>query len=354
MTVNPDNFIFHSDFWYPTNYRSGYLDVNNELLPKRLVLTDEYEPGDYYTVFKEYKSDAGSAWYPNSDIFYNYAIGETFFGGTDGSTLYAILDAQAVGARFTGRIHWRLYKKPTDLSFMSYGKIERVAKTLTGTVHSQSGSLYSHDIDTGMTGKFYIRGMFRRPGQGWTGINDRSENSNGDWAIAYSASPPSGNSIVQLNITMQGGGSNIDWEYAIQLIPVYEDSPFAFSSTEYPFSFPATFETSITPPATVPANSTVYRYGDSFTIPGDKVSYQAIYRAEHGFSGTAESSIGWIEYPAAPMNNGYTVSAVMGCNVVGRTVTPFVRYQNFTSSTCAVNQVTAKAYIYAYQNNNTT
>ena len=72
MAINPDNFIFHSDFWYPTGYLSGTKDYVNVSSPATFTMSDQYEDGDFYSVWLEYptKSTIGERYL--SDTIINF------------------------------------------------------------------------------------------------------------------------------------------------------------------------------------------------------------------------------------------------------------------------------------------
>lgn len=159
MALNPDNFIFHSDFWYPTNYKSGYKNLGTG----QVFLTDGYEPGDLYAGYVELQSSG-------TTYVYYRMFGDNFWTYTSGGNLYANKSQPG-----TGKIHYRLYKQPRSFSFISRGKLEKVLFEKSGTVNAATSS-NPFDVDVPTNELFYCRGIWRYNGGPWYGMDSDSPN----------------------------------------------------------------------------------------------------------------------------------------------------------------------------------
>lgn len=217
MAANPDNFIFHSDFWYPTNYISGYQTYTNIDIPATLQLSNKYEAGDFYTVIQEYNSPNTSE--PGVKYISYRQVGDTFFAFTQGNDLKAFKGAQSVGAKFTGKIHYRIYKKPKNFNFLSKGKLEKILRTEEGTVNFDY-SMASKAIVLPETDLMYFRGIWRVNNGPWSGFN--TAGSTDGFATANIRVDASG--VQTLNISLFGNSNSTGnvLEYKLVGIKLYD------------------------------------------------------------------------------------------------------------------------------------
>lgn len=172
--VNPDDFIFHSSFWYPTNYKEGFISAAGAAVPQDFLLSTEYEPGDYYAAYVEET-------FPNNDkyVFYRM-LGTSFYAHTVGSSLYGFHGAQSVGQTFTGKIHYRIYKKPDKFSFISRGKLEKVLFDISDTLVTGS-SIGQIELPSLASEPYYCRGIWRINGGSWYGMGSVTPRGSVNW-----------------------------------------------------------------------------------------------------------------------------------------------------------------------------
>ena len=332
MAVNPDNFIFHSDFWYPTGYYSGVKEYVNVDIPATFVMSDKYNPGDYYSVWLEY---------PAQSTIGERFLSDTIINFTQGNELRVFKGAQSVGAKFTGNLHWRIYPKNTTFNFLSVGSLEQTAKTLDGFV-TAPGSVDSFEITipSGLTGKYAIRGTWQIEGQSANIIAGQS--SNGDFFPFYDYANNQVRGFMTTYLGVLPAGTKIF--YKIQLIPLTQDSPYIFNSDKYSFAIPSSTEVAIIDNATIAANTTRTVYGDWIPLPGDKVAYDAAMT----WSGNATGSQQHYQEVQIATN----LSAVMTVESGVGQIRPVLRVTNYASSAQSYPNQTFTYRIFTYQNNN--
>lgn len=332
MAVNPDNFVFHSDFWYPTGYLSGVKEYVNVDIPATFTMSDQYNDGDYYSVWLEY---------PDSSVIGEKFLSDTIVNFTDGNYLKVFKGAQSLGAKFTGNLHWRIYPKNRVFNFLSVGNLEQTANTLDGyfTAPGDTG-FFEITIPSGLTGKYALRGTWQVEGQSANIIAGQSSNGNFSpsydyvnnqvrgYFLSYTGNLPAGTKIF----------------YNIQLIPLTQDNPYIFNSDKYSFAIPSSTEVSITDNATIAANTTRTVYGDWIQLPGEKVAYDAAMI----WSGTPNNS----QQHFAEVQIATNLLAFMSVESGVGQIRPVLKVTNYSSGAMTYPSQTFTYRIFMYQNNN--
>ena len=336
--INPDNFVFHSDFWYPTGYLSGTKEYNNVSIPAQFEMTDQYEEGDFYNVYLEYPGVSGG---------YGGGIGERFLSDTiipytQGNKLMVFKGAQSVGATFTAKLHWRLYKRNKAFNFLSLGNLEQTAKTLDGFITAPGGvNSFQVEIPSGLTGKYFPRGTWQIEGQPANIINGQS--GNGDFNVNYDLAT---NAVKGFMTTYPGvlpAGTKI--YYKIQMVPIVQDSPYIFNSEKYSFAIPSTTTAKITDTATLGAGATRTVYGDWIDVPGEKIAYDLIVSQD---SNPAYTQQHYAEFQI--ITNA--VSAVARLEGSGNRVRPVLTVTNYSNTSRSYTNQSFTYRVFMYQNNN--
>ena len=330
--VNPDNFIFHSDFWYPTGYLSGTKEYNNVSIPADFELSDQYTEGAYYSVFIEYPDNGGG------NTIGERFIGDTIIPHTVGNKLMAFKGAQSAGATFTGKLHWRIYPKSETFNFLSSGRLEQTAKTLDGFYATEyATNVHNVILPTGLTGKYFIRGVTQIEGRGaeiiggagGTGWYNVSTGTVRLDFVTYPEILPVGTKIY----------------YKIQLVPVTPEDVFVFNSQKYSFSIPKMVRPTITTAATMGANAENIIYGDWVDIPGNKTAYDLVVKWSGNPTGTSLHLM-------QDMQFGTNIFATATLESNGAKVRPVLRVNNYANSSQSYPTQTITYGIYFYQNNN--
>ena len=332
MAINPDNFIFHSDFWYPTGYLSGTKEYVNVSIPATFTMSDQYEDGDFYSVWLEY---------PTQSTIGERYLSDTIINFTDGNELKVFKGAKSVGATFTGTLHWRIYKKNKVFNFLSNGTLEQIAKTLDGFVTAPGGvNSFVVDIPSGLTGKYIPRGTWQIEGQSANILGGKS--NNGDFSPFYDYA----NNRVRGYMTTYPGilpaGTKI--YYKIQLVSPTQDSSYIFNSDKYSFALPSNSDVQITDNATIAGNTTRTVYGEWIPIPGDKIAYDAVMK----WSGAPTTS--YQHYREIQL--GTNLTAIMSVETSGNQIRPVLAVTNYSSSAQSYSSQTFTYRIFMYQNNN--
>jgi len=332
MAINPDNFIFHSDFWYPTGYISGVKEYVNVDIPATFTMSDQYNDGDYYSVWLEY---------PTSLAIGERFLSDTIINFTDGNQLKVFKGAQSVGAKFTGNLHWRIYPKNKVFNFISSGQLEQTQKSLDGFITAPGGvNSFYVEIPSGLTGKYLLRGTWQIEGGSANIIGGQS--NNGDFTPTYDYGT---NKVTGYMTTYPGilpAGTKIF--YKIQLVPTVNTSPYIFNSDKYSFALPSNSDVTIVDSATIGANTTRTVYGDWITVPGSKIAYDAVFK----WSGTPTSSQQhYAEYQIAA-----NLTAVVSIESSGNQIRPVLRVTNYSSGALSYSTQTFTYRIFMYQNNN--
>ena len=332
MAINPDNFIFHSDFWYPTGYLSGTKEYVNVSIPATFTMSDQYEDGDFYSVWLEY---------PTLSTIGERYLSDAIINFTDGNELKVFKGAKLVGATFTGTLHWRIYKKNKVFNFLSNGTLEQTAKTLDGFVTAPGGvNSFFVEIPSGLTGKHFIRGTWQIEGQSANIIGGNS--NNGDFSTYYDYA---NNKVAGYMTTYPGvlpAGTKI--YYKIQLVPITQDSPYIFNSDKYSFAIPNSVDLVINDNATISAGATRTVYGEWVTLPGEKVAYDAAMK----WSGAPTTS--YQHYREIQL--GTNLTAIMSVETSGNQIRPVLAVTNYSISAQSYSSQTFTYRIFMYQNNN--
>ena len=330
--TNPDNFVFHSDFWYPTGYLSGTKEYNNVSIPAQFEMTDQYEEGDFYNVYIEY---------PDGNIGERF-ISDTIIPYTHGNKLMVFKGAQSIGATFTAKLHWRLYKRNEAFNFLSLGNLEQTAKSLDGFITAPGGvNSFQIDIPSGLTGKYFPRGTWQIEGQPASIINGLS--NSGDFNVHYSLATNAIRGFMTTFPDTLPAGTKV--YYKIQLVPILQDSPYIFSSEKYSFAIPSTTTTKITDTATLGAGATRIVYGDWIDVPGQKVAYDLIVSQD---SNPAYTQQHYAEFKIITND----VSAVARLEGSGNRVRPILTVRNYSNTSMSYTNQSFTYRVFMYQNNN--
>jgi len=338
MAINPDNFIFHSDFWYPTGYLSGTKEYTNVDIPAQFEMSNQYNDGDFYNVYIEYPAQP--------EFGYGGGISERFMSDTiipytDGNKLMVFKGAQSVGAKFTGKLHWRIYPKNSTFNFLSTGSLEQTAKSLDGFIEAPGGvNTFQITIPSGLTGKYFPRGTWQIDG-GTANIINGSSN-NGDFNVQYDLGA---NTVRGFMTTYPGilpAGTKIF--YKIQLVPIVNDSNYIFNSDKYSFAIPSNKTLTVTDAATIGANTTRTVYGEWLDIPGNKIAFDTIVSWSGNPTNTQQH---YAEYQL-----GTNLVAVLSTETSGSQLRPVVKITNYASSSQSYTAQTFTFRIFMYQNNN--
>lgn len=336
MAINPDNFIFHSDFWYPTGYKSGSLSLTNVSIPATFTLSNEYNDGDYFNVYLEYPPSGG----------FNGGIGERFISDTiipftDGNNLKVFKGAQSVGATFTGTLHWRIYPKNTKFNFNSTGLLEQTAKSLDGFITAPGGvNSFNIDIPSGLTGKYFARGTWQIDGQSANIIGGAS--TNGDFSVYYDYLLGKLTGFMTTYPGVLPAGTKIF--YKIQLVPITPQDVYIFNSDKYSFALPSVNNQDIVTAATMGANATNVIYGDWVDIPGSKTAADLLVKWS-GSPGVVNQHYREIQFTP-------NITAVATIETSGTQARPVLTVTNFAASSQSYSTQTVSFGIYFYQNNN--
>lgn len=356
MGVNADNFIFHSDFWYPTGYLSGAVTVVSQPMGT-LVLSDKYEAGDYYSVYIDLGESGGGM------------IGENFFGfsssaATSGSNLELRTIGQFPGATFSGTIHWRIYRKPKSFSFDSRGKLERTAKSIGGSFLTNTnvpiGANYvtqqSESIISGLSGKYFVRGIWQVEGEPWVLVNSSigsyvSGDGGGLFASMVQVVYNYNDNAVKLSFVYRGLPKDKKINYRFQLVPVIDDSPFVFDSRKYSFAIPKHETQTITDSGTLAGKAKKVIYGDWIDLPGEKLAYDFLSE----WSG--DPGVTWAH---GTSEFGFSMASSIQYNVVarpsverqGNRIRPVLRVENLTTTSKTYPTQTVTYRMFVYQDNN--
>jgi len=332
MAINPDNFIFHSDFWYPVGYYSGTKEYINVDIPANFTMSDKYTDGDYYSIFLEYPGQSTIGERFLSDTIINYTVG---------NELRVFKGAQSAGSKFTGNLHWRIYPKNRVFNFISQGTLEQTSKSLDGFVIAPGGvNSWEITIPSGLMGKYILRGTWQIEGQSANIIAGNS--SNGSFSPFYDYA----NNLVRGYITTYPGvlaaGTKIF--YKIQLISLTQDSPYIFNSDKYSFALPSNLDIDLTDSATIGANTTRTVNGAWIDIPGNKIAYDSVVK----WSGqTNTSNQHYAEFQLAT-----NLVAVTSIETSGMQIRPVIKITNYAASAQSYTTQIFTFRIFMYQNNN--
>lgn len=332
--INPDNFVFHSDFWYPVGYIGGTKSYSNIDIPAQLEMSDKYTPGDYYSVFLDYESEGQIAERFISDTIINY---------TDGNKLMVFKGARSVGAKFTAKLHWRIYPKNKTFNFLSEGRLEETAKSLTGFLTAPGMvNFWEYEIPTGLTGKHFVRGMYRVEGGVWNlvgGVN----NSGFDMQVIYDYNNNKVVCMAGSYPAVQPAGTRI--EYKLQIVPIDQNGPYIFNSDKYSFAIPETHTKSITDSATLGENATRTVYGDWIDIPGEKIAYDLVV-SHSAAPNTTQQHYAEFQFVAN------AVTAVATLEGDGSRVRPKLVITNYATGSRSYSNQTITFNVFMYQTNN--
>ena len=335
--INPDNFVFHSDFWYPTGYLSGVKEYNNVDIPAQFEMSDKYQDGDYYNVYLEYPAQP--------EFNYGGGISEQFLSDTiipytQGNKLMVFKGSQSASGKFTGKLHWRIYPKNKTFNFLSTGRLEQTAKSINGYFLTDAGvNVTQFNIPSGLTGKYFVRGTYQIEGQSWNIIGGTSTQGfiQGQYDLATNAYK--GNFSV---FPILPTGTKIN--YRLQFVPITPEDTFIFNSQKYSFSIPKVVDQVITKAATMGANTVDTVYGDWVTIPGDKMAQDLILK----WSGAPGRT--YQHYAELQFTSNITAVASMETN--GNQVRSKLVITNYAGSSQTYPSQTVTFGIHMYQNNN--
>jgi len=341
--VNPDNFIFHSDFWYPTGFYYGTKEYNNVSIPAQFEMSDKYQPGDYYNVYLEYPPNE---W--GGGMIGERFISDTITNYTQGNKLMVGKGAQSVGAKFTAKLHWRIYPKNKTFNFLTSGNLEQTAKSINGSyTTTMATNVHQFTLPSGLTGKYFVRGVWQVEGGSW-GIVGGSGVSNGSLQVYYDYT----NNEINVNVTTYPHilpvGSKIN--YRFQLVAIEPEETFIFNSEKYSFSLPQAYDLKITDTYNMPGSSTRTVYGDWVELPGDRQAYDVVlsWNGQPGITQLHWSEFGFVMNGA----NAYHVVAMPSIESSGKLIRPVLKMQNYSTTAKSYSNQTVTFSIFVYQNNN--
>lgn len=208
--MNINNNILYGGFDYPTKAIIGYEDVNDITLPTSVELVSDYEEGDYYKAYLE-RQDGLILRIAETELF--------VFGGafTSGDKVYYNLKSQTPGSKYTGRIHYRLYKMDKNEVFYTDGVLEKVIYRKSGSFSIPSGvPFYTEDITTDVDDTMYFRGRYRVGGGVWRSVNS---SVGGDVAMYLEGTTES--SVQKLNLYCLAGTNGYSIDYDIVGVRLY-------------------------------------------------------------------------------------------------------------------------------------
>ena len=323
--INPDNFIFHSDFWYPTDYKEGSKNIKGTLPIQAELGT--IEDGDYFSAWLEY---------PNQPWIYGRSPYDQFNVYAENGKLWFAKAPQFGGARFDGTVHYRIYHRNKNFLFESKGRCEIIAKRLTGTMNMTPGSNISNlEIPSGLTGKYLVRGTYV-----FRGVRGLVDSSAGP--ISLYTTYDHGSNTVKLQATMEQAAVNGEFlQYDLQLIPVTSDHPWVFHSDKFAFCLPRVIETQIRVQGTAPARTKWRIRGESFDIPGNRQAYD--YLTRHSINTRWQAR-------GAGMNGGLNFLGFL--EITHDRITPIVEVDNSSyGQPTTIDSGYLMFRIYEYQNN---
>ena len=338
MAVNPDDFIFHSDFWYPVNYNLGSRNFNNSPMGEYLLASGVKE-GDYYSTYMDYGGSIAEIFPIGAPTMRTY---------TKGGNLYIQMLGQAPGATFTGIVHWRHYPRDSRFNFLSANNLEQTAKSFTGSFKTTGSSVRTIEVPSGLTGKHFARGTYRIGSGPWITIPNSLNNSDSLVAV-YSSTT----NTLRLEWTDSAPvlPSGTDIYYNIQLVPVSQDSSFIFNSERYSFAIPYSYERTVNISSrSIPANTTQQIYGPWIDVPGEKLSFDAIYKWNQDPSIDTQNK--FAEFGFATSGSSYLVAGVPRIEYSNGQVRPAIAVRNTRSVSTSISAQSVKFFIYLYQNNN--
>lgn len=331
--INPDNFIFHSDFYYPSGFLHGTKEYRGISTPANLELSDKYNDGDYYSAYVEVGNVIGETF-----------VGVTMYTYTSGNKLMVRIGAQGAGSKFSGKIHWRIYPRSKTFNFLSSGKLEQTAKSLNGYITLKKAiSETDIDIPSGVSGKYILRGTWQIEGRGANLLDLAGENSTKMSAWYNTAT----NRINGQFFSARPLPVGTKVYYKIQLVPVTPQDIFIFNSQKYSFALPKIVEKTITNSATIGADTAANFYGEWVDIPGSKTAYDLIVKWDKEPHKTHQHYQDAVLVPNR-------VTAVATLESDGNRVRPRLRVSNGSLSPVSYPKQTFTYGIYFYQNNNTT
>lgn len=264
--INPDNFIFHSDFWYPTDTIAGMKRVQDIQLPQQIELADVGEH-DY---FKVWHRDWWSGHVIGSSPYMqmNYYV--------ENGKLKVAVGAQFGGAKFSGDFYYRIYKKSPTFLFNTDGKCEIYEKSLRGVANLQPGTtqtIVEIPIDAG-DGDMLIRGDFTFQGRhSLFGVPTNDITINDEYRPNEKK--------IRLTAALPNGRTALNGEfftYNIQVVKASQDHPWVFNSDKFSFMLPGVYEQSIRVRGTAPAGSIMRIRGSAIPRRGNKQVYDYFIR----------------------------------------------------------------------------
>ena len=327
--INPDNFIFHSDFWYPTNTISGMKRVQDISLPNQIELADVGEH-DY---FKVWHRDWWSGYVIGSSPYLqmNYYV--------ENGKLKVGVAPQFGGAKFSGDFYYRVYKKSPSFLFNTDGKCEIYEKSIRGVANMQAGSTVTIvDIPVDVAdGDMLVRGDFTFQGRhSLFGIPTNEITINDEYHPNEKK--------VRLTATLANNRTAVNGEfftYNIQLVRANQDHPWIFNSDKFSFVLPGVYEQSIRVQGTAPAKSILRIRGTPIPRRGTKQVYD--YFVRHAVNNK------W-QIGSSGMRGGLSFHGVL--DIQSDSITPVVEVDNrqFAQST-TIDSESLMFRIYEYQNN---
>lgn len=327
--INPDNFIFHSDFWYPTDTVAGMKRVENIQLPQQIELADVGEH-DYFKVWhRDWWSGHVIGSSPYMQMNYYVENGKLKVG----------IAPQFGGAKFSGDFYYRVYKKSPAFLFNTDGKCEIYEKSIRGVANMQAGSTVTIvDIPVDVAdGDMLVRGDFTFQGRhSLFGIPTNEITINDEYRPNEKK--------VRLTATLANSRTALNGEfftYNIQLVRANQDHPWIFNSDKFSFVLPGVYEQSIRVRGTAPPKSILHIRGTPIPRRGTKQVYD--YFVRHTVNNK------W-QIGSSGMRGGLGFHGVL--DIQPDSVTPVVEVDNrqFGQAT-TIDSEYLMFRIYEYQNN---
>ena len=327
--INPDNFILHSDFWYPTNTIAGMKRVENISLPNQIELADVGEH-DYFKVWHR-------DWWSGHVIGSSPYLQMNYY--VENGKLKVGVAPQFGGAKFSGDFYYRVYKKSPAFLFSTDGKCEIYEKSIRGVANMQAGSTVTIvDIPVDVAdGDMLVRGDFTFQGRhSLFGIPTNEITINDEYRPNEKK--------IRLTATLANSRTALNGEfftYNIQLVRANQDHPWIFNSDKFSFVLPGVYEQSIRVQGTAPPKSILRIRGTPIPRRGTKQVYD--YFVRHTVNNK------W-QIGSSGMRGGLDFHGVL--DIQPDSITPVVEVDNrpYAQST-TIDSEYLMFRIYEYQNN---
>lgn len=235
MAVNPDNFIFNSDYLYNYPLKSGTASIGSGFINLATGMSDEYR-------FKVVLDSSDTV----------YGIGGGF------PTLFYYVDSGALKAASlfeSGTYHYRVYDSEDLFIFNSDNYIDKVVFSATGEI--DMGGFLQKSITNTYGGKMMLFAI-------WRNVTNNPD----IWLADGQGSVSSGtlgltHTVDTIYLNLGALDLNVTIEYKIVGIPLdITDDKFVFNSDQVPLNIPYNVSTTMTSSSSLDTSETKVTYGD--------------------------------------------------------------------------------------------